>query len=236
MKCMIVDDEPLAIDVLESHLAKIPELELVATAPNAIVASEKLKNNKVDLLFMDIQMPEITGLDFFRSLESPPLVIFTTAYPEYAIEGFELDAIDYLLKPISFDRFQKAVKKAEEYFGYQRDQAIGKPEMEEDFIFVKANQKQIRVSYSDILYIEAFADYVKIYTAEKRIVTLQTMKKMESTLPEDRFCRIHRSFIVGLAHVSAFSGNELEINGVKLPIGKNYKDRFMEYMRSRNIL
>lgn len=233
---MIVDDEPLAIDVIENHVSRMPNLELVATAPNAIVASEKLKKQQVDLLFMDIQMPEITGLEFLRSLSSPPLVIFTTAYPEYAIEGFELDAIDYLLKPISFDRFQKAVKKAEEYFSFQHDQAIGKPEMEEDFIFVKANQKQLRVAYGDILYIEAFADYVKIYTAEKRIVTLQTMKKMEQTLPVDRFCRVHRSFIVGLQHVTAFSASEVEVNGVKLPIGKNYKDGFMEYMNSRNIL
>jgi len=236
MKCMIVDDEPLAIDVLESHLTKFENLELVAKCSNALEAAQILKMKEVDLLFLDIQMPEITGIDFLKSLDNPPLVVFTTAYSEYAAEGFELDAIDYLLKPISFDRFEKAIRKVEEYYSFKNGGTIEKPELESEQIFVKANQKLIKINYSDIQYIEAFADYVKIFIPEKRIVTLQTMKKMELKLPEDRFCRIHRSFIVGLKHVSAYSSNEVEVNGVKLPIGKNYKERFLNYMRSKNTL
>ena len=236
MKCMIVDDEPLAIDVLENHLQRMPNVELVAKCNNALEAAQTLKLKDVDLLFLDIQMPEITGIEFLKSIENPPLVIFTTAYSEYALEGFELDAIDYLLKPISFDRFQKAVQKAEEYFSLKHGGDIEKPELESEQIFVKANQKLIKINYNEIQYIEAFADYVKIYIPEKRIVTLQTMKKMEAKLPEDRFCRVHRSYIVGLKHVSAYSSSEVEVNGVKLPIGKNYKERFLNYMRSKNIL
>ncbi|MBO6516864.1 MAG: response regulator transcription factor [Bacteroidia bacterium] len=236
MKCLIVDDEPLAIDVLKSHLSSHEGLELVGTSSNAIQAAEMLRNNSVDLLFLDIQMPEVTGIDFLRSLENPPLVVFTTAYAEYAVEGFELDAIDYLLKPISKDRFDKAITKAQEYYDLKHGNEVDNTELEDEFIFVKANQKLIKISYDDILYIEAFADYVKIFIPEKRIVTLQTMKKMEKKLPANKFCRVHRSFIAGLKHIESYNTSEVEINGVKLPIGKNYKDAFMENMKSNKIL
>jgi DNA-binding LytR/AlgR family response regulator len=233
---MIVDDEPLAIDVIESHLSKIPGLELIAKCSNALEAAQVLKTKTIDLIFLDIQMPEITGIDFLRSLENPPLVIFTTAYSEYAVEGFELDAIDYLLKPIAFERLNRAVQKAQEYYQLKQGGEVDHVEMEDQQIFVKANQKLVKINYDEIFYIEAFADYVKIYIPEKRIVTLQTMKKMENKLPIDRFCRIHRSFIVGLKHVSAYSSSEVEVKGVKLPIGKNYKEGFLDHMRSKNTL
>jgi DNA-binding LytR/AlgR family response regulator len=236
MKCLIVDDEPLAIDVIKSHLLGYDHLELVGTCTNAIQAAEKLKNNQVDLLFLDIQMPEVTGIDFVRSLENPPLVVFTTAYAEYAVEGFELDAIDYLLKPVSKERFDKAINKVSEYYDLKHGNKVDNTELEDDFIFVKANQKLIKVSYDEIMYVEAFADYVKIFIPEKRIVTLQTMKNMEKKLPEDKFCRVHRSFIAGLKHIDSYNTGELEINGVKIPIGKNYKDRFMSIMKPNKIL
>lgn len=230
IRCLIVDDEPLALDVLESYLADDSELELVGRAENALEAAEILRKHKVDIIFLDIHMPEIDGISFFKSLTNPPLIIFTTAYSEYAITGFELNALDYLLKPISPERFAQAVGKAREYFSIRNQAQVGNPEIEEDSIFIKANQKQQKVSFSNILYVEAFADYVKIFTPEKRLVTLQTMKNMEQKLPTDRFCRIHRSFIVGLKHVSSFSSTEVEVNGQKLPVGKNYREAFMKRM------
>lgn len=236
LRCLAVDDEPLALDVIESHIAQFPDLELVGRCENAIQAAEILKNQQVDLLFLDIQMPEITGISFVRSLENPPMVIFTTAYSEYAVEGFELEAVDYLLKPIAVDRFKKAVEKARELYTLKHSGEVEQPTMEEEHIFVKANQKLVKIVYDDILYVEAFADYVKIFTPEKRIVTLQTMKNMEKKLPEDKFCRVHRSYIVGLKHVEAFSTSHVEVAGEKIPIGKNYKDTFVELMKQRNTL
>ncbi len=236
MKCLIVDDEPLAIDVIKSHLSSYKDFELVGTCSNAIQAAEVLKSKDVDLVFLDIQMPEVTGIEFVRSLENPPLIVFTTAYAEFAVEGFELDAIDYLLKPISKDRFDKAIVKAKEYYNLKNGNEVDNTELEDEFIFVKANQKLIKISYDDILYVEAFADYVKIYIPEKRIVTLQTMKKMENKLPADKFCRIHRSFIVGLKHIESYNTSEVGVGGKRLPIGKNFKDKFMDLMKSNNIL
>lgn len=230
IRCLIVDDEPLALDVLESYLTNDSELEMVGKAENALEAAEILRKNKVDIIFLDIHMPEIDGISFVRSLTNPPLIVFTTAYSEYAITGFELNAIDYLLKPISPERFEQAVNKAREYFNIRSQAPASNPEIEEDSIFIKANQKQQKVSFSNILYVEAFADYVKIFTPEKRLVTLQTMKNMEQKLPADLFCRIHRSFIVGLRHISAFSSSEVEVNGQKLPVGKNYREAFMKLM------
>jgi DNA-binding LytR/AlgR family response regulator len=195
-----------------------------------------LKKNEVDLVFLDIQMPEITGVDFVKSLENPPMIVFTTAYAEYAVEGFELDAVDYLLKPVSKERFDKAVQKAYEYQKLKSGGNTETTELEEDYIFVKANQKLIKISYDEILYVEAFADYVKIFIPDRRIVTLQTMKKMEVKLPAEKFCRIHRSFIVGLKHIESYNTSEVEIDNKRLPIGKNYKDRFMEHMKSNKIL
>lgn len=236
IRCLIVDDEPLALDVLESYLTNDSELEMVGKAENALEAAEILRKNKVDIIFLDIHMPEIDGISFVRSLTNPPLIVFTTAYSEYAITGFELNAIDYLLKPISPERFEQAVNKAREYFNIRSQAPASNPEIEEDSIFIKANQKQQKVSFSNILYVEAFADYVKIFTPEKRLVTLQTMKNMEQKLPADLFCRIHRSFIVGLRHISAFSSTEVEVNGQKLPVGKNYREAFMKLMSGYQVL
>ena len=236
MNCIAVDDEPLALDIIEAYVDKHPELSLVARCNNAAEASEVLKTHKVDLMFLDINMPEISGLSFVKSLEKKPLFIFTTAYPDYAVEGFELDAIDYLLKPIAYDRFEKGVEKAKEYYKIKQNADVAETDLESDYIFVKANQKLIRLAYSDIYYVEAFADYVKIFLADKKIVTLQTMKNMEKKLPEDMFTRVHRSFIVNRKLVQSFSTSMCEVNDVKIPIGKNYKEVFVGLMKSNNIL
>lgn len=236
MNCIAVDDEPLALDIIENYVSKHPDLELIARCNNAAEASEVLKNRKVDLMFLDIQMPEISGLSFIKSLDQKPLFIFTTAYPDYALEGFELDAIDYLLKPIAYDRFEKSVSKAQEYYKLKSSEDVAETNMEEEFIFVKANQKLIKLSYSEIYYVEAFADYVKIFLEDKKIVTLQTMKNMERKLPSETFSRVHRSYIVNRNHVQSFSGSKIEVNGVGIPIGKNYKEPFLNLMRSNNIL
>ncbi|MBR9860944.1 response regulator transcription factor [bacterium] len=236
MKCIAVDDEPLALDIIENYVSKHPDLELIARCNNATEAKEFLNTHKVDLMFLDIQMPEISGLNLIKTLEHKPLFMFTTAYPDYAVEGFELDAIDYLLKPIAFDRFEKAIEKAKEYFQIKQNQEVAETDLENEHIFVKANQKLIKLAYSEIYYVEAFADYVKIFLEDKKIVTLQTMKNMEKKLPEEMFSRVHRSYIVNRDHVSSFSGSKVEVNGVSIPIGKNYKDGFLGLMKSGNIL
>ena len=236
MNCIAVDDEPLALDIIEAYVTKHPELTLVARCNNAAEASEVLKKHKVDLMFLDIQMPEITGLSFVKSLEHKPLFMFTTAYPDYALEGFELNAIDYLLKPIAYDRFEKGVEKALEYYKIKQNSDVAESDLENEHFFVKANQKLIKLSYSEIYYVEAFADYVKIFLADKKIVTLQTMKNMERKLPPEMFSRVHRSFIVNRKHVASFSTSVCEVNDVKIPIGKNYKEAFVSLMKSNTIL
>lgn len=232
ISCLIVDDEPLAQDVLEAYVKNTPQLNLVGICNNAIEALEKMKLNQVDLIFLDIQMPEITGIDFLRTLKDPPMVIFSTAYQNYAVEGFELNAIDYLLKPFSLERFQKAVKKADELSKLKEEHL----QREDEYIFIKSDQKLQKVHYNDILFIEALADYVKIHTPEKRYITLQTMKNMEEKLPDKYFKRVHRSFIVSLDKIMSIVGGSVEVSGQRIPIGKNYKESFFDALEKNNIL
>ncbi len=241
---IIVDDEPLAQDVLETYIEKLPDLNLLQKCSNALEANEALKNHKVDLMFLDIQMPQLTGIDFLKTLVDPPIVIFTTAYPNYAIEGFELNALDYLLKPISLDRFMKAVNKASEQIQLQRNvNAEGDSEAEasdnKEFIFVKADKKLIKVNYRDIIYIEGLKDYVIIRQDADRVITLQTMKSLESKLPSEHFKRIHRSFIVNLDRINAIVGNMVEVmekgKAKHLPIGKNYRDELLEIINKNRL-
>lgn len=228
MKTIIVDDEPLALEILEEFINKVPELKLVKKCQNAIEAGEILRKQDIDLVFLDIQMPQLTGIEFVKSLTKPPKIIFTTAYSQYALEGFELNAVDYLLKPISFDRFMKAVNKA-----LPQVQASGNSDHEEieagpDFIFVKADKKLVRLRYNEIQYVEGLKDYVIIKTDTGRVITLQTMKSLEEKLPTPPFMRIHRSYIVNLDKINAVVGNMVEVmeKGLpkSLPVGKNYRD------------
>ncbi|MCO6490625.1 MAG: response regulator transcription factor [Phaeodactylibacter sp.] len=239
---IIVDDEPLAQDVLETYIEKIPELNLVEKCSNALEANEALKNHDIALMFLDIQMPQLTGIDFLKTLSHPPLVIFTTAYPNYAIEGFELNALDYLLKPISLERFMKAVNKAMEQIELQgrgSAAADAEGEGEPDFIFVKADKKLVKVNYADIIYIEGLKDYVIIRMENSRVITLQTMKSLEEKLPPGTFRRIHRSYIVNVDRIEAIVGNMVEVlekNQAKhLPIGKNYRDELLEIINKNRL-
>ncbi|NUO02907.1 MAG: response regulator transcription factor [Saprospiraceae bacterium] len=242
---IIVDDEPLAQDVLETYIEKIPELNLVQKCNNAFEANEALKNGNIDLMFLDIQMPQLTGIDFLKTLNRPPLVIFTTAYSNYAIEGFELNALDYLLKPISMERFLKAVNKAMDQLDLQqRDKAPaqvsqGAPEEKIEFIFVKADKKLVKVNFEEIIYIEGLKDYVIIRTDKGRIITLQTMKSLEDKLPVSQFKRIHRSYIVNISKINAIVGNMVEVlekNVAKhLPVGKNYRDELLEIVNKNRL-
>ncbi len=236
IKTIIVDDEPLALDVLETYIDQLPNVELVKKCTNAIEANEALQNNQIDLMFLDIQMPQITGVEFLKSLQNPPKVIFTTAYPDYAVEGFELNASDYLLKPISLDRFMKAVNRvSQEIELEQGEQSVES----EDFFFVKADKKLIKVHFNDILYIEGLKDYVIIKRNESRIITLQTMKSLEGKLPGNIFKRVHRSYIVNLEKINAIVGNMVEVTekGEKkhIPIGKNYRETLLEIINEKRL-
>lgn len=240
INAIIVDDEPLAQDVLEAHLMKIPEVNLVAKCDNAIEARKVLSENDIDLVYLDIQMPEITGIEFVKSLTNPPSIIFTTAFDNYAVEGFELNAIDYLLKPISIERFMKATTKALDMIESSHlSQAAEIDSSTDDYMFVKADKKLVKVNYSDVIYIEGLKDYVIIKRNDKRIITLQTMKSLESKLPSDIFLRIHRSYIVNLKKIEAIMGNMVEVNEkgqVKhLPVGKNYRDELLAIIQGKKL-
>ncbi len=242
---IIVDDEPLAQDVLETYIEKIPEFNLVTKCSNAFEANDTLKNNDIDLMFLDIQMPQLTGIDFLKTLSKPPIVIFTTAYPNYAIEGFNLDALDYLLKPISVDRFMKAANKAIEKVGlHQRDVSAagaggGDGPTQQEYFFVKADKKLVKVNFKEIIYIEGLKDYVIIRMDATRVITLQTMKSLEHKLPDTQFMRIHRSYIVNIEKINAIIGNMVEVmekNQAKhLPIGKNYREELLTMINKNRL-
>lgn len=233
--CIIVDDEPLAQDVLENYVSKFDNLTLAGKCNNAKEAEQKLKEAQVDIMFLDINMPGISGLEFIRALDEPPAVIFTTAHAEHAVEGFELNAMDYLLKPISFDRFSKAVNKAIHYLTLeQQDEQAGSEE--DDHMFVKADKKIVKIKLDDILYIEGLKDYVMIFVPGQRIITLQTMKNLEQRLPAGKFIRVHRSFIISVDKLKAVAGHSVEIGEKQIPIGKNYKDAFMKLLEQQNFV
>ncbi len=229
LKCIVVDDEPLAQEVLERYLQNIREIEVITTCSNALEAFEVLNNEAIDLMFLDISMPVISGLDFLRSLHKAPAVIITTAHPDYALQGYDLDVVDYLVKPVSMERFMKAVNKAIERVRVPLPVArVAQP----DYMFVKSDQKLIRINFADIHYIEGMKDYVKIFTNEKMIVTLHTMKFFEANLPSDQFIRIHKSYIANSSSIKSISGNELELHQSRLPIGSSYKENLMKMIHS----
>ncbi|MEO9965247.1 MAG: LytTR family DNA-binding domain-containing protein [Reichenbachiella sp.] len=227
LKCIIVDDEPLAIEVIESYVDRIESLELVGKFRNAVKAFDFIQSAEaVDLIFLDIQMPKLTGIEFLKTLQHPPKVIFTTAYREYALEGFELEVMDYLLKPISFDRFMKAVSKViSQTIGSEAEVSANKDG--DDFIFFKCDKKNIKVSLKEILYIESIKDYVKIKTNDKEVVTHQKISVLETKLPVANFIRVHRSFIVNIPKIESYSASEVELNDESIPIGRNYKQDVM---------
>jgi DNA-binding LytR/AlgR family response regulator len=233
IKCIIVEDETLAQNVLQSHLQKVDKLELVAICNNALEAKDVLNKYDVDLMFLDIQLPGMTGLNFLRSLSAPPLVVLTTAYSEYAVESYEFNIIDYLLKPVSFERFCKAIDKIVD--GRLIAQvAEAKNNLPTDHIFIKSNSKFFKVNFSEIIFIEGMKDYLKIHTREQRLVTLQTMNDMEKILPAKQFIRVHKSYIISMAHIKSIYGNSIEMENETIPIGINYKEKVAQLINKKN--
>jgi len=226
MKCIIVDDEPLAIEILESYVARIEELELTGTFRNAIAAFTFVQQNPVDLIFLDIEMPKLSGIDFLKTLKHSPKVIITTAYRDYAIEGFELEVVDYLLKPIPFERFLKSVGKV--LSSRPETTMLPTPVAQDSFIYFKVDKKMVKTRIADILYIESIKDYVKVRTTEKEIITQQKISYLDESLPRAQFLRIHRSFIVNTDHIDAYTATDVEISTFKVPIGRNYKNDVMK--------
>lgn len=224
LSCFIIDDEPLAIEVIESHVSKIDGLEVAATFQNAVKAFQALRNSEVDVLFLDIQMPKLTGIEFLKTIKTPPKVVFTTAYREYALEGFELDVVDYLLKPISFDRFLKATDKIFDLHS-SNDRSVNATEENDvkHFVFVPVDKKNVKICLNEILFVESKRDYVLIKTKNKEVVTHQTLLYMEERLPESTFLRVHRSFIINTKMIECWSNNEIELPDIQIPIGRTYK-------------
>jgi DNA-binding LytR/AlgR family response regulator len=230
LRCLIVDDEVLAQDVIEKYIASIPTLKLVGKCDSAVEAISFLHNNPVDLLFLDLNMPELSGLDMLKTLTNQPKVILTTAYSEYALESYEYGVIDYLLKPIKFERFLKAVNKVAGQ-SVQGSQTSGKEtDTDPPLLFIKEDQTTYRVLFDKILYVEAYGNYLKIHTPEKIYVTRDTMHEMEKKLPENIFIRVHKSFIVSLSKVDNISGNRIYINKAEIPVGEMYKLSLKEKM------
>jgi len=227
MNCIIVDDEQPARTLLESYLSKIPEIKLLAVCKNADEAIQVINSTSVDLIISDIQMPGKSGTDFIKSLEKIPLVIFSTAYRDYAMEGFELDAVDYLLKPYSFERFQKAISKALSYFEL-KGKTVPSADLKTTYLTIKADHKLYKVQYADIRYIEGMREYVSFYTPSGRITALMSLKYLEQNLPQEIFVRCHKSYIVNKNVVEALDGHNLIIQGKQIPVGQLYKDEVLK--------
>jgi len=226
INCIIVDDEPVSQDILKKYVGDTPTLNLLQVCNNAFEASEALMQHQVDLIFLDINMPKLSGMKFYKSLNNPPYVIFTTAYPEFAAEGFEVDAIDYLLKPFPFDRFLKAVNRAIE--------RIKKPERKiasGEYILLKADKKLHRVNLSDISHLEALGDYVKVFYFNTFIVVHDTLQRLLDQLPKNEFIRIHKSYVISTVNISYVEGNQVKIGEREIPIGKIYKEAFLRQIR-----
>ncbi len=234
MKCVIIDDEPLAVELLEDFVKKVDSLELVSTFNNAIDAVSFINQNNIDLIFLDIQMPHFSGIDFLNTIEKKPLVIFTTAYSDYAVEGFNLGAVDYLVKPIPFHRFLKSVVRAQQISNpavavHPISESIAAPEVEQDFMFVRAEYENVKMNFSDILFIEGLKDYVKIYTTDNKFtLTLISLIKLENLLSSKGFSRIHRSYIINIKHVKSIQKNKVLISDKRIPISESYKNAFFE--------
>lgn len=242
IRCIAIDDEPLALRQVKNYIERVEKLELVALCSNAIEAQELLKTEQVDLLFVDINMPDINGIDFVRGLTDPPLVIFTTAYSEYALEGFRLNAVDYLLKPFSFDDFSRAAEKAcslrelhrmrdERAASVNTIESIDEASGNNDYISIKSDYKVNLVRYNDIIYIESVGEYIRLHLKDgSKLTTLFRLKNMETELPQKNFMRVHRSYIVNIDYVSSFARGKIYLsNGDYVPISINYRDTFREH-------
>jgi DNA-binding LytR/AlgR family response regulator len=229
IRCLIVDDEPPAREIIRRYIEQVSKLELAGECANAIQAFTLLQQQKVDLMFLDIRMPQLNGNDFLKTLKNPPKVIFTTAYSEYALEGYELDVVYYLMKPIPFDRFLKAVNKAYQHSTARPDISSAADDKKTDsFVYFRSDRKMVKVMLRDILYIESMKDYIKVFTAGGTIITKQSISSVEAMLPEKEFIRTHRSFIVSTRHIRSFTSELIEIHNTEIPIGKLFRNEVMK--------
>ncbi len=237
IRCLVVDDEPLALDILEDYISKVPFLTLVKTTTSAIEGLSLVQSDAIDLVFLDVQMPELTGIQFLKIINGKCDVILTTAYSQYALDGYELDVVDYLLKPIAFDRFYKAAQKVLQNAGNNHP-AAPEPTLAQnsnDFIFVKTEHKIQKIYLDDILYIEGLKDYISIFTRTERIITLQNMKKMEESLPVKSFVRVHKSYIIALGKIESIERSRIQIGEKIIPIGDTYREYFFKQIEDKNI-
>ena len=234
IKTVIVDDEPLAREGLELHIQEVSDIDLQAQFGHPTDAIAYLEKNEIDLLFLDVEMPDMSGIDLLKSLQAPPMTVLTTAYTDYALEGFDLGVIDYLVKPIRLERFISAVNKAREYLRLQElsSQTVASPD--ENHIFLKADRKFVKVFLDDILYIQGMKDYVMVYTAENRIITAMNMKTINSQLDSTRFVRVSKSYIINVSQIVEVKNNAIMIGDVEIPMGKKYKEHFLDnYIKNR---
>ncbi|MGE5944053.1 MAG: LytR/AlgR family response regulator transcription factor [Flavobacteriales bacterium] len=225
--CLIVDDEAIARDIIATHISKIENISIVASCSNAMEAFNIISNHNIDLLFLDINMPEISGISFAKSINKNIKIIFTTAYRDYAVEGFELQAVDYLLKPISFERILKSINTYFEVYGQSKtnNEKLGD---NNDFMFVRSDRRMIKIDFEAIIYIESFSDYIKIHLANEKIITRETISAIEAKLPKNQFLRIHRSYIISIEHINSFTNEHVEINNKALTISRSYKKEVLE--------
>ena len=239
IRCIAVDDEPLALSQLAGYISRVPFLELLDSCRDAFEAMKVLSEKDIDLIFLDIDMPDLSGLDLFRSLIVKPLVVFTTAYPQYAVDGFKLDAVDYLLKPFDFHDLLKAADKSRKYMELRQLSDSDSTQLSNDgSLFVKAEYKVVRINISEIKYIEGMSEYVRIFVEgeDKPVMTLLSMKKIEERLPANQFMRVHRSYIVNLQKITEISRLRIIFgNNVYIPVGDNYKERFLEYINKMSV-
>lgn len=229
INCVIIDDEPLARKGLREYISDVDFLHLSGEYDNPLKATDIISKGGVQLLFLDIQMPKITGIEFMKTLQNPIPVIFTTAFPQFALDGFELNALDYLVKPISFDRFLKAVLKAKEYYEVRQSNEVGKYMAEaHDHFFIKSDSRLVKIFFNEILYVEALQNYVVVHTAEKKYITYLTFKSVEEYLPASQFIKVHKSFIVSASKIDSIDGNDIRIGAHHIPISRNLKDDVMD--------
>ncbi len=235
IKCLIVDDEPLALDLLESYVKRTPFLELSGRCANAFEAMEVLANQTIELIFLDIQMPDLNGVQFSRTLKPGPKIVFTTAFEQYALDGFKVDALDYLLKPFNYEEFLKAANKAQEWF--QLLDAQGQKEESLPYLFVKSEYKLVKIILKDVLYFEGLKDYVKIHlaTQDKPVLSLMSLKSLEESLPTGQFMRVHRSYIVNLEKIDSIERSRILINSAAIVVADQYRERFQEYLGSKSL-
>lgn len=234
LNCLIIDDEPVARKGLEEYVTEVEFLHLAGKCENAVKGSALLHDGKIDLLLLDIHMPKLSGIEFLKTLKNPPMVIFTTAYSEYALEGYSLDIIDYLVKPIPFERFLKAVQKAHDFY-VLKQKAESSATASPEYFFIKCDHKFEKVNYTDVLYVEAMQNYCIIHTAERKMITYITFSGLESQLPADRFLKVHKSFLVSLNKIKAVEGNEILMGNARIPISRNLKDEVMQKIMGDNL-